>query len=138
MSQNLLKIYDGRTSFWQWDKGQQLVILSDSITEVHLSHRGVNSSQELKIKQENNMRICDIPDVFLQISKNLVVYLVTGDDDSEHTTASVEIAVRHRSKPDGYISVHDNEYVDIDCRLDALEKQHNIEATIDDNILIIK
>lgn len=129
MSQNLLRIYDGRTGFWQWDKGQQLVILSDSVTEVHLSHKGVNSSKELNINTENNMRVCDIPDVFLQIPKNLVVYAVQSNRESEHTITSIEISVKQRPQPDGYISVHDNEYDDIDARLDALEK-----TLIDDNM----
>ena len=123
MSQNLLKIYDGRTSFWQWDKGQQFVILSDSVTEVHLSHKGVNSSQELKIKKENNMRVCDIPDVFLQVPKNLVVYAVQSSSSAEHTITSIEIAVKLRPQPDGYISVHDEEYIDFDARLTALENR---------------
>ena len=144
MSRNLLKIYDGRTSFWQWDTGQKLVVLSDSVTEVHLSHKGVKSSKELEIKSENNMRVCDIPDVFLQTPKNLVVYLVDSKTESEHTITSVEIAVRPRPKPDGYISVHDDEYVDFGARLDSIEEQiHDgvvatIKATINNNILTIK
>ena len=139
MSQNFLKIYDGRNSFWQWDTGQQLVILSDYVTEVHLSHKGVKSSKRLEIKSENSMRICDIPDVFLQIPKNLVVYLVKSQPDSECTTTSVEILVKPRPKPDGYISVHDNEYENIDARLDALESigVHNISAKIENNTLFV-
>lgn len=121
MSQNLLKINDGRTSFWQWDTGQKFVILDESVTEVHLSHKGVKSSRELEIKTEDNMRICDIPDVFLQIPKNLIAYAVHSTEESEHTITSVEFAVKIRSMPDGYISVHDDEYEDIDARLDALE-----------------
>ena len=129
MSQNLLKIYDGRTSFWQWDKGQKFVILSDSVTEVHLSHKGVNSSKELEIKTENDMRVCDIPDVFLQIPKNIVVYAVHSREESEHTITSIEIAVKLRSKPDGYYSVHDDEYSDFNARLTALEDR-TIESSV--------
>lgn len=140
MSQNLLRIYDGRTGFWQWDQGQQLVILSDSVTEVHLSHKGVNSSKELNINTENNMRVCDIPDVFLQTPKNLVVYAVQSNMESKHTITSIEISVKQRSKPDGYISVHDNEYDDIDARLDALEltvDKNIIYTKIENNILVV-
>lgn len=123
MPQNILKIFDGRTSFWQWDIGQKFAILSDSVTEVHLSHKGVKSSRELKIKVENNMRICDIPDVFLQIPKNLIVYAVHSTSESEHTITSIEFAVKTRPMPDGYVSVHDDEYDNIDARLDALESR---------------
>lgn len=134
MSQNLLKIYDGRTSFWQWDRGQQLVILSDSVTDVHLSHKGVKSSKKLDIKIENNMRVCDIPDVFLQVPKNLVVYAVQSQPEVENTITSVEIAVRLRPQPDGYISVHDNEYVSINARIDHIEKKFAEGVVTEDDV----
>ena len=69
MSQNLLKIHDGRNSFWQLYTGRQLIVFSDSVTDVHLSHKGINSFDELKIKNENNMCVYDIPNVSFADSK---------------------------------------------------------------------
>lgn len=122
MSQKLLKIHDGRSGFWQWDRGQKFIILSDSVTEIHLSHKGVKGLKELEIENEDNMRVCYIPDVFLQIPKNLIVYVMHATLKSEHTITSIEISVKQRPQPDGYISVHDDEYDDIDGRIDALEQ----------------
>ena len=134
MSHNLIKIYDGRTSFWQWDKGQRIIILNDSITEVHLSHKGVNGSQSLEIKNENNMRVCDIPDVFLQVPKNLIVYAISSIGESKHTITSIEIAIKNRAMPDGYISVHDDKYDDINNRFSDLSGRLDVIENIDRNL----
>ena len=131
MSHKLLKIYDGRCHFWQWDKGQRLIILDDSITAVHLSHKGESSSQDAAIKTENNMRVCDIPDVFLQIPKNLIVYVVRSKLNCESTITEVEFAVKLRPQPDGYMSVHDDEYSDIDGRISTLEELVGDGITVD-------
>ena len=39
MPPNIFKIYDGRTSFWQWDTNQKLIVLDETIDEVHFSNR---------------------------------------------------------------------------------------------------
>ena len=137
MSQNLVKIYDGRNGFWQWDKGQRLVVLNDAVTNVHLSHKGEKSSRELEIKLENSMRICDIPDVFLQIPKNLVVYAVEQDYKEACTITSIEFAVKTRPQPDGYMSVHDNEYYDINTRISSLEDAVGLGRPIDAELSMV-
>ena len=137
MSQKLLKIYDGRGGFWQWDKGQRLIILDDSITTVHLSHKGEKSSRELDIKIENSMRICDIPDVFLQVPKNLVVYAVEQDYNEACTITAIEFAVKTRPQPDGYISVHDNEYDDVNARISSLEDAIGLGRPIDAELSLV-
>ena len=46
MPQNIFKIYDGRTHFWQWDTGQKLIVLDESVTEVHFSNRNMEHSKK--------------------------------------------------------------------------------------------
>lgn len=134
MSQMLLEIYDGRKSFWQWDVGQKLVVLDDAVTEVHLSHKNVPHSYDAKIYQERGVRLCDIPDVFLQKPKNLIAYAYRLREDSGHTITSIEFAVKPRPQPDGYISIHDEEYDDLDSRIDALENRIVAGAVTQDDV----
>lgn len=122
MSQMLLEIYDGRKGFWQWDVGQKLVVLDDTVTEVHLSHKNIPHSYDAKIYEQDGKRLCDIPDVFLQKPHNLVVYAYHETQRYGYTKTAIEISVRLRPRPDGYISVQDEEYDDIDGRIDALEE----------------
>ena len=103
MPQNIFKIFDGRTNFWQWDTGQKLIVLDDSITEVHFSNRDMNHSIQRNVYELNGQRVVNIPDTYTidGITYNTViipyVYLygydeTTGTDyDLEYGTDSLEI-----------------------------------------------
>ena len=54
MPQNIFKIYDGRTNFWQWDTKQKLIVLDDSITEVHFSNRNMEHSKRRPVYKDND------------------------------------------------------------------------------------
>ena len=70
MPQNIFKIYDGRTNFWQWDTGQKLIVLDDSVTEVHFSNRDMEHSKRKQVyKDKDGVRVVHIPDLLLQLPK---------------------------------------------------------------------
>ena len=54
MPQNIFKIYDGRTNFWQWDTKQNLIVLDDSITEVRFSNRNMEHSNRRPVYTDND------------------------------------------------------------------------------------
>ena len=64
----------------------------------------------------------------LQTLKNLIVCILKTDENYRNTITSIEIAVLHRQKLNGYIYVRDNKYSDTDGRLDAFGRKLNIEA----------
>lgn len=117
MPQNIFKIYDGRTSFWQWDVGQKLIVLDDSITEVHFSNRDMSHSIPKKVYEYEGKRVCDIPDVILQLPRNLVAYAYAN----KTTVKSVKFAVIKRPIPDGYVADQNNGLDEINARLERLE-----------------
>ena len=121
MAQNIFKIYDGRTNFWQWDTGQKLIVLDDNITEVHFSNRDMNHSIQRDVYELDGKRVCNVPDIILQLPRNLVAYAYIKDGNSSHTVKSVKFAVVKRPIPDGYVADQGEQVDDIKHRLEILE-----------------
>ena len=118
MPQNVFKIYDGRTNFWQWDTKQKLIVLDETITEVHFSNRGMDHSIKRKVYiNGDGIRICNVPDDLLQLPRNLVAYAYADG----RTIKSVKFAVIHRPIPAGYVSDQSEELEEINRRLELLE-----------------
>ena len=123
MPQNIFKIYDGRTNFWQWDTRQKLIVLDDSITEVRFSNRDMEHSKRRPVYTDSNgQRICNVPDVLLQLPKNLIAYACIKEDDGTcHTVKAVRFAVFKQPIPTDYICEKDAVIDNILIRIELLE-----------------
>lgn len=123
MPQNIFKIYDGRTNFWQWDTKQKLIVLDPRVTEVRFSNRNMEHSKRRIVYTDNNgVRICNVPDLLLQLPKNLIAYAcVKGDDGSCSTIKAVKFAVVRQPIPSDYICEQDAVVESIMTRLELLE-----------------
>lgn len=118
MPQNIFKIYDGRTNFWQWDTKQKLIVLDARIDEVHFSNRNMTHSVKRKVYEDKNgTRVCNVPDDLLKIPRNLVAYAYADGA----TFKSVKFAVVQRPMPSDYISDTSEEMYEIERRLELLE-----------------
>lgn len=117
MPQNMFKIYDGRTSFWQWDTNQKLIVLDKTITEVHFSNRDMQHSITKYVYEKDGIRLCNVPDIILQLPRNLVAYAYADGA----TVKSVKFAVIKRPIPDGYVMDQTEEIDEIVQRLELLE-----------------
>lgn len=121
MPQNIFRILDGRTNFWQWDTGQKLIVLDDTVTEVHFSNRDMNHSIQRQVYVLDGKRVCNVPDIILQLPRNLVAYAYATDGNSARTVKSVKFAVIKRPIPDGYVMDQGEQVDDISRRLELLE-----------------
>lgn len=123
MPRNIFKIYDGRTNFWQWDTKQKLIVLDDRITEVRFSNRNMEHSKRRIVYTDNNgVRVCNVPDLLLQLPKNLIAYAcIKQDDGSCSTVKAVKFAVARQPIPTDYICEQDAVVEDIMTRLELLE-----------------
>lgn len=123
MPQNIFKIYDGRTNFWQWDTRQKLIVLDDRITEVRFSNRNMEHSKRRPVYTDNNgVRICNVPDLLLQLPKNLIAYAcIKQDDGTCSTVKAVKFAVFKQPIPTDYICEQDAIVEDILIRIELLE-----------------
>ena len=123
MPQNIFKIYDGRTSFWQWDTKQKLIVLDERITEVRFSNRNMEHSKRRPVyTDKNGLRVCNVPDLLLQLPKNLIAYAcIKNDDGSCSTVKAVKFAVNKQPIPTDYICEQDAVIEDILTKLELLE-----------------
>lgn len=119
MPQNIFKIYDGRTNFWQWDTKQKLVVLNEEITEVHFSNRNMTHSVKRDVyEDQNGLRVCNVPSDLLKLPRNLVAY---GCNNGA-TVKSVKFAVLKRPMPNDYIA---DKNEDIEEKLAQIDIQIN-------------
>ena len=118
MPQNIFKIYDGRTNFWQWDRKQKLIVLNESVTEVHFSNRNMSHSIKRNVYvDKDGLRVCNVPDDLLKLPNNLVAYAYADGA----TVKSVKFAVVKRPMPSDYISDQSEELYEVERRLELLE-----------------
>ena len=123
MPQNIFKIYDGRTNFWQWDTKQKLIVLDERITEVRFSNRNMEHSKRRPVYTDNDgVRICNVPDILLQLPKNLIAYAINkGEDGCCSTIKAVKFAVYQQPIPTDYVCEQDAVIEDILTKLEVLE-----------------
>ena len=123
MPQNIFKIYDGRTNFWQWDTKQKLIVLDDSITEVRFSNRNMEHSKRRPVyTDKDGLRICNVPDLLLQLPKNLIAYACVKEEDGCcRTVKAVKFAVYQQPIPTDYVCEQDAVIEDILIRIELLE-----------------
>ena len=133
MPTQMFKIYDGRTNFWQWDTNQKLIVLDNSIAEVHFSNRDMSHSITKYVYEKDGMRLCNVPDIILQLPRNLVAYAYANGA----TVKSVKFAVMKRAIPDGYVAGQtddiEKKLSQIDTRLDALDESKADNIYYDEN-----
>jgi hypothetical protein len=116
--QNIFKIYDGRTNFWQWDKNQKLIVLDEAVTQVHFSNRNMTHSIPRDVyADKDGLRVCNVPDDLLKIPRNLIAYAYADGT----TVKSVKFAVVKRPMPSDYVSDSSEEIYEIERRLELLE-----------------
>lgn len=118
MQKNIFKIYDGRTNFWQWDRKQKLIVLDETVTQVHFSNRNMTHSVKRDVYvDKDGLRVCNVPDDLLKIPRNLVAYAYADGA----TLKSVKFAVVRRPMPSDYVSDQSEELYEIERRLELLE-----------------
>lgn len=123
MPQNILKIHDGRTNFWQWDTKQKLIVLDERITEVRFSNRNMEHSKRRPVyTDKDGVRICNVPDLLLQLPKNLIAYAcIKNEDGTCSTVKAVKFAVLQQPIPTDYVCEQDAVIENILTRIELLE-----------------
>lgn len=122
MPQDLLKIYDGRPNFWQWDTGQKLIVLDRTIDQVHFSNKNMTTAivKEVYV-DDDGMRLCDVPDMMLKMPQSLIAYAYVMDDDQNRTICAVKFSVSTRPIPEDYTYEENNRFKDLVDKIEAVE-----------------
>lgn len=109
------------SKLFQWDLNRKIKIIGkEEVDEVHFSHIGDEEALVVKPIKENNILIANIPNILLQESKDIFVYLVSKDKTLKETF----FTVGRREKPSDYVYTETEikRYETLEERISALEK----------------
>lgn len=92
---------DNKLEFlYQWDIDRKVIITGAALDqEVHFATKDLDEALVVKPKEENGSLTCNIPNILLQDSKNIVIYLYDG----HKTFFSKTYKIIARKKPADYV-----------------------------------
>lgn len=119
----MILLEDNRKALYQWDLNQRLVLINiEAGTEVQISDS--NNTYEYcltsKAYNENGNVYAKIPNIYLQKSGILYVYIYVHQEDKSYTKHHTEIIVLPRKKPSNYVYTETEKYTVSEMLKDAL------------------
>lgn len=92
---------DNKLEFlYQWDIDRKIIITGTALDqEVHFATKDLDEALVVKPKEENGNLTCNIPNILLQDTKNIVIYLYDG----HKTFFSKAYKIIARKKPADYV-----------------------------------
>lgn len=128
-----------RDFFYQWDKNQRLKFSGvPSNTEVHFSSL-LDDSDALVMRcyEEDGNVYVDVPNILLQLSGDLFVYIYPYNGDEAHTSIKKKFNIRAREKPYDYVYT-ETELADYKKIAEQYEANVHYEQTLQDTKDILK
>jgi len=98
-----LQIYNGRSTFYQWDLYQKLIIDDVKHDYVHFANEGDSTALVVKVYERDGIRLADVPNILLQSGKRIIAYSCLSADDDFHTHYLTKFKVKSRPKPADYV-----------------------------------
>ena len=118
----MFNIYDGREHFFQWDLNQKLIVLDDTINEVHFCNKTDECSLVVAVEEYEGERVANVPNVLLQDSWTIHAYAFAAN----YTKVEQCFKVVPRSKPADYLYT--------ETEIATLEKMEQAIDRIEENI----
>ncbi len=125
----MLKIYDGRNEFYQWDLDQKLIVFNPEVKEVHFCNQTSNESLVCEVYSEGGIRVVNVPNILLQESLPLRAY--------PHCTCATKDAVVFkvvaRSRPTDYVYTETEvkTWEALEARITELEKGGGLDIDLE-------
>jgi hypothetical protein len=126
----MFKLLNGRTSFYQWDTDQKLIIDTD-IPDYQVHFQDINNDVCL-IKNPytlDNHTVVDVPNVLLQSNMPIIVWCYVLDENGYYTIKSKTFAVIYRQKPSDYVYT-ETEVLSFNSKLDKNIGAENAGKTL--------
>ena len=95
----MFRIADGREHFYAWDLDRQIIVDDPSIAEVHFCNRTEDVSLVVEVKEENGIRVANVPNILLQSSFDMRVFAYDG----KATRYDAVFKVKAKTKPSDYV-----------------------------------
>lgn len=113
----MLKIYDGRDFFYQWDLDQRLIVDDPNISELNFCNGTMDCTLATKVYEEDGQLLANVPNSMLQAAVAINVFTVVKGADNTYTTRSQKFHVQRRTKPEDYA------YTETECVRQSLEER---------------
>ena len=105
----ILTLKDGK-HLYQWDRERVLVVLDETIDEVHFTNDAVTQAIKKEVYDLDGQRLVDIPAVLLQCACILTAYAYKCEGEArEYTYIHEQFKVIARKQPDDYIPEAEHE-----------------------------
>lgn len=138
----MIKNYDGRDSFYQWDLDRKVIVSDPTVTEIHFCNKTGDCSlivevEEMEIEAHGataTVRVANVPNILLQTSWPIKAYAYCGDC---YTKDCATFKVIARSKPDDYVYTETEvkSWEDLARRADeALSMVEEVPAALDGKV----
>lgn len=131
----ILRISDGRSSFFQWDLNQTLIVNNaNNCDKVHFTNSSRDMALVAEIKtDENGIRYVNVPNSLLTVPLDIEAYLYSSGEQCQLTVCKYVFKVIERAKPENYVYAED-EHKDFDQLLSEMENnltemEKNLELT---------
>lgn len=128
-------ISDGRSSFFQWDLNQTLIVNNaNNCDKVHFTNSSRDMALVAEIKtDENGIRYVNVPNSLLTVPLDIEAYLYSSGEQCQLTVCKYVFKVIERAKPENYVYTED-EHKDFDQLLSEMENnltemEKNLELT---------
>ena len=116
---------DAVSALFQWDKGIEVTVEDDSITEAYNMHFANTQTGEAYVVEStysSRTLTAQIPDVLLQSTNPVFGYVYDEDDDSGRSTLWFKIKVTARAQPADYVFEDSADYVTITGIIDTIKE----------------
>lgn len=115
----MIKIFNGREHFFQWDLNQKVIVNEPTANEVHFCNRTDECSLVCEVYEEDGLRVADVPNILLQNDWDIRAYIYC----TNHTKIEKRFEVKRRSKPADYIYTETEikDFSKLEDRVDMLE-----------------
>ena len=127
----MLKIYDGRAHFWQWDINQRLKVDAGHACEVHFRDPDGTTALVVDTYTIDGQTVANVPNVLLQDDRPVLawVYICEGDECTKHE-ARFEVWPRQKPADYVYTETETKSYEALEKRIDEIEKTGVSEESV--------
>lgn len=126
----MFTLRDGRTALFQWDIDRQLIVEDPLVNEVHFCNRATDQSLVVEVKEEDGLRVANIPNILLQSPWDIRAYAYCTDC---YTKVEKIFKVKARTKPSdyAYTETEIKSYEYLEAKLTEIEEKGFSEETVD-------
>lgn len=122
----LIRIYDGRDKFYQWDINQKVVVEDEIAKEVHFTNTVTKEALVCEVYIEDGKKVANVPNILLQTDWDIKAYAAC--DLCVRAAATFTVAAR--AKPADYVYT-ETETLNYNS---LLERINELESNIGQNI----